>query len=183
MANEKAMEAAVATWLQTGHAIVARQVRVGGKILDIVAYDAKRGIFRVFELKADHSEVVVTQACRQISLYRMKILKNPNDFVKSASKKILMHFGKWVRATHRGRTIAVEFYVVLTDEACKREKTALQLLDPKRGDTRIGILRFKSDGTCSKTVRVGRTKHKLGSATAEEFLLKGWAAQVTKTGN
>ena len=182
MRNETAMEAAVATWLEMQDFVVARQVPIKAKRLDVVAYNKSEKVFKVFECKAEDTPRAATAAFRQILDYRRIILNNGNTFVRSTSKKMTMHFGKWMEATDRGQAIRVQFYVVLTDEACGKSGVVSRLLDLKRSyqrlGTNVGVLKFKSNGTCSESVRAKGEKHKVkvGDATPERSQLKGWAA-------
>ncbi len=151
MAFERGMEAAVAAWFESKGHVVAQQIHLEGqtaqkrrRVLDVVAYDKAKRVFKVIECKASFGR----GADEQIEKYRRLIESKPNKFLDAVSKnkKMKMRVGRWIQATNHGQRIRIEFYLALTDKDCKAER----VLELKRGRDWLGIMRFKSNGALAE---------------------------------
>ena len=100
----------------------AREVRVGDCIFDVVAYNKKKKTFRLVECKQSQKASGIGHAFGQLAAYSATIAAQEQDFLENYSKKLAvpMHIGEWMKATDGYRRFKVEFYVALTDKACKR---------------------------------------------------------------
>jgi hypothetical protein len=126
------------------------QVPVGVKdrryVLDVVAYDKKQRLFRVFECKLGSDGITIANAFGQISVYQQEISTRPHKFIDAFTDKpeIRLRWGRLMEATHGNRYIRVAFYVALTDSAC----ASIGLIrSQKDRHPNVGVVRIKEDGT------------------------------------
>jgi hypothetical protein len=135
----------------------AREVRVGDCIFDVVAYNKAKNSFRLIECKRSRKASGIGQAFGQLAAYSATIATHGREFLVAYSKKldVPMHQGRWLEATDDYRRITVEFYVALTDKACKRVDL---LRSMKNILSDVGIIRVKADGYCRNYLWVGRQK-------------------------
>jgi hypothetical protein len=142
----------------------AREVEVGDCRFDVVAYDKKSKLFMLVECKRATDHRRVGQTFGQVGAYRGILERQGFEFVDAFSKKFQMRFGRWMEATQWAEQIRVEFYVALTDEACK-DVERLRGLKQQHPD--VGIIRVKPDGVCRDYIRVqGKKDDKLTRARA-----------------
>jgi hypothetical protein len=180
---EKEMEIAVSKMLAQKGMVVGHQVALGNFRFDIVAYDKTNRVFKVIECKLGSHQTGLGKTFGQLSVYSGRISSLADEFVDSASKKMeKMRFGRWMEATDCGRRIRVEFYVAVSNKACK-DVDCLQRL--KQQNQSVGIIRCKEDGTCRNYVRVnGQPNYDLAKAACQVFLLsEHWLANGTQKTN
>lgn len=140
----------------------AREIRVGGCIFDVVAYDKGTRTFRVVECKRVSDARRIGQTFGQATAYVSVVSENGFAFVDALSKKLQMRFGRWMEGTNDGREIRVEFYVALPDAGCENVDLLKSL---KQSHPDIGIIRVKSDGKSRDYVKnQGNRDYKLARA-------------------
>ncbi|MDE3178694.1 MAG: hypothetical protein KGM47_03455 [Acidobacteriota bacterium] len=160
-----------------GHWYAARQVQIKvheGKydtnkngILDVVEYDRQKMVFKIVELKAGHSDATVCEAFKQVTRYSEKLKGRADIFVDAFTRKSPMRFARVMEATSGGTEINVEFYVGLTDKACKN----INRLHSLKGKyPAIGIIRVKVDGTLKHDIKTPDGKHDQDLARAQVAL-------------
>lgn len=155
--NEAEMATAVAKHFKYS----AREVRLGNhilgsRILDVVAYDKKKRLFRVIECKLGSDATRITQAFGQISGYHAEINGRPHKFVDAYTEQIHLRWGRLMEATHANRYIQVAFYVALMDDACKEQIDTIRA--QKELHPNVGVIRVKDDRTVRHSLRVGGKK-------------------------
>jgi hypothetical protein len=128
----------------------AREIRVGGCILDVVAYNKKEKLFTLVESKKSRKATGIGHAFGQIAVYSATIAsQGGRPFLDAYSKKVPLQVSEWMRATDGYRRFKVEFYVALTAEACKH---AALLQSMKDILPNVGIIRVKPDCACRKSI-------------------------------
>jgi hypothetical protein len=135
----------------------AREVRVRGCIFDVVAYNKKEKSFTLVESKRSKKLTGIGHAFGQLAAYSAMIATQGPQFLAAYHKKLTvpMHIDEWMRATDNYRRFKVEFYVALTDAACKQVPL---LRSMKKILPDVGIIRVKSDGKCRRDIRLSGNK-------------------------
>ena len=147
-----------------GYRYAAREVPVGkaGR-LDVVGYCKVEKVFKVVECKAGSGKATIWKAFGQMAMYRAAIENDVLGFLDAFTRKSPMRFERMMEATSGGKRIAIEFYVALTDEACKDWDCLIQL---KELNPDTGIFRIKDDLRVRDNVKDpnGNPNHELAKA-------------------
>lgn len=148
---------------------VERQL-YGDSRLDLVEYDTASRVFKVTEFKVDHHQSAISHAFRPVERYRRALKANPYAFLDAFTRKSPMRFRRLMESTCGATKISVEFYVGLTDEACK-ESDFLRAMKAHYRDT--GIIRVKDNGTSKDYLKNpdGTRDYDIARATADSFSL------------
>lgn len=128
---------------------VERQLH-GDSRFDLVEYDREKRLFNVIELKLGHHRNVIRQAFEQVAKYHQALEGNAQAFLDAFTRKCPMRFTRLMESSYGGKGISVEFYVGLTDEACK-DYEFLHILRDRYPDT--GIIRVKQDGRIKNYIK------------------------------
>lgn len=138
--------------------------------LDLVEYDKHKRIFKIVELKSGCSDATIRDAFTQLAGYREKLEGRADNFLDAFTRKSPMRFGRMMEASLGGTEIRIEFYVGLTDEACKNVDR-LHSWKSKYPDS--GIIRVKEDGRLKDYIKEADGKHnyELAKARPVRFLL------------
>jgi|ERR1700693_4887228 len=148
----------------------AREIRVGGCIFDVVAYNKKEKLFSLVESKKSQKATGIGHAFGQIAVYSATIASGGGrPFLKAYSKKVPMHIEEWMRATDNYRRFKVEFCVALTNAAC-RQVPLLRAMKKILPD--VGIIRVRPDGSCRHYIRLGDNKKDLELCQANTTTVK-----------
>jgi hypothetical protein len=140
-----------------------RQVH-GDCRFDAVEYDKEKRVFRVIELKLSHHQPTIREAFAQVAKYRQALTGNAHTFLDAFTRKSPMRFGRLMESTCGATEISVEFYVGLTDEACKENRGFLSIMKDHYPDT--GIARVKSDGRIKHYIKNPDGTHDYETARA-----------------
>jgi hypothetical protein len=156
----------------------------GDSRLDIVEYDKEKRLFRVIELKLGHHPPVIRDAYAQVAKYRQTLEDNAHAFLDAFTRKSPMRFGRLMEATRGATKISVEFYVGLTDEACKVRncRDCLPIMKDHYPD--FGIVRVKDDGRIKHYIKKpdGTHDYEIARARAVSFTLAWPAAASASNG-
>lgn len=148
--TENQMAQAVARHLNRNKTIAWREIKVGRCRFDVVAFDKKRRTFLVVECKLHSRPVSVGRTFGQIVTYRAILTSRGFEFLDATSDKPpQMGFGRWWEATEGGRRFRVEFYVALTDKACRQA----EFMSLRRQNPTVGVIRVKPNGRCRHALR------------------------------
>jgi hypothetical protein len=176
--TEEEMERYLIDELKGGSNYVARQVPIDNARLDVVGYNKSDRVFKVVECKLTSHDTDLGRLFGQIMSYSDLISRKADAFLDSVSERMdrPMRFGRWMQATECARRIHIEFYVALTEEACKDIDRLRRL---KRQYPTIGIIRCKEDGRCrSYAKEAGKHNNELCKAVAQTILLSDhWIKQ------
>jgi len=157
--SEKQMAKAVERFL--GNSVL--EIKVGGCLFDVVAYDRQKKLFKVVECKLATHASSIGKTFGQVVGYCAVVTHRGFDFLNAFNKKRPLPLGDLAEIV-RAKRAYVEFYVALTEEACKQ---AVLLRNIKRLLEKVGILRVKGDGSVRANIKYDRKRDaELGMARA-----------------
>jgi len=158
--TESQMAQAVTRHLNRNKTLAWCEIKVGRCRFDVVTFDRKRRTFLVVECKLHSRPVSVGRTFGQVVTYRAILASRGFEFLDAASDKPpQMRFSRWWEATEGGRRIRVEFYVALTDKACRQP----EFMSLRRQHPTVGVIRVKPNGRCRHALR---RKHGTADAKA-----------------